>query len=125
MYVIVISTETSETTAQSAEPVTQQQSCARCDNKDFTIGYFSGFGSCAAIVVLAVFLYIIRRRYLASKTPQDKKPNMENPTYYNTRTDIYTVNTESAEGINNYERLSNNRTTDNVYNDLGTTLSST
>ncbi|XP_060553941.1 cell death abnormality protein 1-like [Ruditapes philippinarum] len=117
--------ETSETTTQSAEPVTQQQTCARCDNKDsnFTIGYFSGFGSCAAIVVFAVLFNHIRRRYLASKTPQDNKHNVEIPTYYNTRTDFGAVNAESADVTNNYESLSNNRTTDNLYNDLGTTLS--
>ncbi|XP_060588805.1 uncharacterized protein LOC132744199 [Ruditapes philippinarum] len=111
--------KTPVTTTQS----TQKQTCAQCDNKDFTIGYFSGFGSCAALVVLAVFLYIIRRRYLASIKPQDNKSNIENPTYYNTRIDFGAVNAGSAEMTNNYESLGNNRTTDNVYNDLGTPLS--
>ncbi|XP_060555744.1 multiple epidermal growth factor-like domains protein 10 [Ruditapes philippinarum] len=116
--------ETPETTTKSAGIVTQQ-TFVRCDDKanDFTIGYFSGFGSCAAIVVFALLFYLIRRRYLASKTPKDNRRNVEIPTYYNTRTDFGAVNTESAEVTNNYESLSNNRTTDNVYNDLGTTLS--
>ncbi|XP_060588977.1 multiple epidermal growth factor-like domains protein 10 [Ruditapes philippinarum] len=117
--------ETPETTTKSAGIVTQQQTFVRCDDNanNFTIGYFSGFGSCAIIVVFALLFYLIRRRFLASKTPKENRRNVEIPTYYNTRTDFGAVNTESAEVTNNYESLSNNRTTDNVYNDLGTTLS--
>ncbi|XP_060600051.1 multiple epidermal growth factor-like domains protein 10 [Ruditapes philippinarum] len=117
--------ETSLTTTTSAKIVTQQQAFVQRDDKAsiFTIGYFSGFGSCAAIVVFTVLFKLIRRRFIAGKTSQDNKPNVEIPTYYNTRTDFRAVNTESAEVTNNYESLGNNRTTDNVYNDLGTTLS--
>ncbi|XP_060606641.1 rhodopsin-like [Ruditapes philippinarum] len=55
--------------------------------------------------------------YLASKTLNDNKPNVEIPTYYNTRTDFEAVNAETAEVTNNYdESLSNNRIPDNLYN---------
>ncbi|XP_060588978.1 proprotein convertase subtilisin/kexin type 5-like [Ruditapes philippinarum] len=52
------------TTTMSAETVTQQQTFVRRDDKAhyLTIGYFSGFGSCAAIVVFAVLFYLSRRR---------------------------------------------------------------
>ncbi|XP_060551641.1 multiple epidermal growth factor-like domains protein 10 [Ruditapes philippinarum] len=124
---ITIETSMTSTITTPAEPVTQQQTFVRRDDQAniFTIGYFSGFGSCAAIVVFAALFKLIRRRYLGRKTPNDNKPNIENPTYYNTRTDFGAVNAESAEVSNDYERLSNNRTTDNLYsvNYLGTTLS--
>ncbi|XP_060576870.1 multiple epidermal growth factor-like domains protein 10 [Ruditapes philippinarum] len=112
------------TTITSDETITQQQIFVRRDDKAryLTIGYFSGFGSCAAIVVFVILFYIIRRRYLASITHKDNKPNNDIPTYYNTRTNFGAVNAESADVINNYESLSNNRIPDNVYNDLGTTL---
>ncbi|XP_060588801.1 proprotein convertase subtilisin/kexin type 5-like [Ruditapes philippinarum] len=64
-------------TTTLAETVTQQQKCVRCEDEvnNFTIGFFSGIGSCVAIEVFAVLFYLIRRRYLASKTPQEYKPN--------------------------------------------------
>ncbi|XP_060576813.1 proprotein convertase subtilisin/kexin type 5-like [Ruditapes philippinarum] len=120
---IETSVTTTTTTTTSAEPVTQQQTCVHCEDKVniFTVGYFSGFGSCAAIVVFAVLFYLIRRRYLASKTPVGSRRNVEVPTYYNTRTDFGVGNTESVDVTNNYESLSNHTITDNVYNDLRTT----
>ncbi|XP_060588803.1 cell death abnormality protein 1-like [Ruditapes philippinarum] len=74
---ITIETSVTATTTSAAGSVTQQP-----DDKAniFTIGYFSGFGSCAAIVVFAVLFYILRRRYFPSKTPQGNTSNVEIPT---------------------------------------------
>ncbi|XP_053386117.1 multiple epidermal growth factor-like domains protein 10 isoform X2 [Mercenaria mercenaria] len=119
------------TIVSKASTTTQKQVSTQCDCKEnvvcksnFVEGFFSGLGTSVVVAVITVTLFQIRRRYVAKKlkSQQDSKKTIEMPTYYNE--DIrHTYETqEAATGTSNYEKLGNTRNTDNVYNDLETTV---
>ncbi|XP_060574210.1 uncharacterized protein LOC132731930 [Ruditapes philippinarum] len=122
VHIDIVFTGTTRTPAITA---TQQNLSVRHGDRvnHSTIGYFYVIGSVATIVLIAVLMYVIRWRYLSLKNPQDSMSIVGIPTYCNKGTDLECVNVESDNAANNYESLSNNRVTDNVYNDLNTAMS--
>jgi hypothetical protein len=78
--------------------------------------FFFLFENCQCDNYVLLKKFWLFYRYLSLKNPQDSINNVEIPTYYNTGTGLECVNVESDDAVNNYETLSNNRVTDNVYN---------